>query len=69
MISDMNLYELNGSSASSQALSAVQDITLQVQNQFPADGGFMTAMTNLATATSADREKVATLTKAIASYE
>jgi hypothetical protein len=36
-----------------------------VQGQLPADGGFSTAMTNLATATSADRETVATLTKAI----
>jgi hypothetical protein len=36
------------------------------QNSLPADGGFVTAMANLATATSADRETVATLTKAIA---
>jgi hypothetical protein len=32
----------------------------------PADAGFVTAMANLATATSADRETVATLTRAIA---
>jgi hypothetical protein len=32
----------------------------------PADAGFTTAMANLATATSADRETVATLTRAIA---
>jgi hypothetical protein len=32
----------------------------------PADAGFTTAMANLATATSADREKAATLTRAIA---
>jgi hypothetical protein len=37
-----------------------------LQNQLPADGGFVTAMGNLATVTSADREIVATLTKAIA---
>jgi hypothetical protein len=36
-----------------------------VQNQLPADGGFLTAMPNFSTATSADRETVATLTKAI----
>jgi hypothetical protein len=34
-------------------------------NSLPADGGFVIAMANLATATSADRETVATLTKAI----
>jgi hypothetical protein len=39
-----------------------------VQNQLPADGGFVTAMANLATVTSADRETVATLTKAIATF-
>jgi hypothetical protein len=38
-----------------------------VQSQLPADGGFLTAMANLATATSADRETVSILTKAIAS--
>jgi hypothetical protein len=32
----------------------------------PANNGFVTTMTNLATATSADREAVATLNKAIA---
>jgi hypothetical protein len=36
-----------------------------VQSQLPADGGFFTAMANLATTTSADLETVATLTKAI----
>jgi hypothetical protein len=36
-----------------------------VQNPLPADGGFVTAMANLATATSADRETVAALTKSI----
>jgi hypothetical protein len=36
-----------------------------VQNPLPADGRFVTAIANLATATSADRETVATLTKAI----
>jgi hypothetical protein len=36
-----------------------------VQSQPPADGSFVTAMYNLATTTSADREKFATLTKAI----
>jgi hypothetical protein len=35
-------------------------------NSLPADNGFVTAMANLATATSDDRETVATLTKAIA---
>jgi hypothetical protein len=35
-------------------------------NSLPADSGFVTAMANLATATSADRETVATLTKVIA---
>jgi hypothetical protein len=35
-------------------------------NSLPADSGFVTAMANLVTATSADRETVATLTKAIA---
>jgi hypothetical protein len=35
-------------------------------NPLPANSGFVTAMANLATATSADREAVATLTKAIA---
>jgi hypothetical protein len=35
-------------------------------NSFPADSRFVTAMTNLATATSADRETVATLTRGIA---
>jgi hypothetical protein len=34
-------------------------------NSLPAESGFVTAMANLATATSADLEKVATLTKAI----
>jgi hypothetical protein len=37
-----------------------------VHNSLPADGGFITAMANLATATSADRETVANLNKAIA---
>jgi hypothetical protein len=37
-----------------------------VQNQLPADGGFVTDMANLATANSVEREKVSTLTKAIA---
>jgi hypothetical protein len=36
-----------------------------VQNPLPDDCGFVTAMVNLATATSADRETVVTLTKAI----
>jgi hypothetical protein len=36
-----------------------------VQNQFPADGGSVTAMANLSTATYDDREKVSTLTKVI----
>jgi hypothetical protein len=36
-----------------------------VQTQLPADGGSVTAMANLATSTSADRETVATLTKEI----
>jgi hypothetical protein len=36
-----------------------------VQNQLPADGGFVTAMANLATENSADSETVATFTKAI----
>jgi hypothetical protein len=35
-------------------------------NSLPANNGFVTAMANLATATSADRETVETLTKAIA---
>jgi hypothetical protein len=35
-------------------------------NSLPANSGFVTAMANLATATSADREIVATLTKSIA---
>jgi hypothetical protein len=35
-------------------------------NSLPADSGFVTAMANLATATSADHETVTTLTKAIA---
>jgi hypothetical protein len=35
-------------------------------NSLPADSGFVTAMANLATATSADREAVVTLTKEIA---
>jgi hypothetical protein len=34
-------------------------------DQLPADGGFVTDMAKLATTTSADRETVATLTKAI----
>jgi hypothetical protein len=33
-----------------------------LHGQLPADGGFVTAMANLATATSADRETFATLT-------
>jgi hypothetical protein len=37
-----------------------------VHNSLPADGGFVTDMANLDTATSADRETVATLTKEIA---
>jgi hypothetical protein len=37
-----------------------------VHNSIPADGRFVTAMANLATDTSADRETVATFTKAIA---
>jgi hypothetical protein len=37
-----------------------------VKNPLPADGGFVTAMANLAAATSADCETVANLTKAIA---
>jgi hypothetical protein len=37
-----------------------------VHNSIPADSGFVTAMANLATAISADRLTVATLTKAIA---
>jgi hypothetical protein len=37
-----------------------------VHNSLPADGGFVTAMDNLTTAASADRETVATLTKSIA---
>jgi hypothetical protein len=40
-----------------------------VQNPLPADGGLVTAMSNLSTATSADRETVATLTKAIATLD
>jgi hypothetical protein len=36
-----------------------------VQNQLPADEGYVTAMDNLATATSADRETAESLTKAI----
>jgi uncharacterized protein (DUF3084 family) len=36
------------------------------QTQAPADTYFMTAMANLATATSADRETVTTLTRSIA---
>jgi hypothetical protein len=36
-----------------------------VQSQLPAYGGFVTSMSNLVTATSADRETVATLTKEI----
>jgi hypothetical protein len=36
-----------------------------VRNPLPADGGCVTAMANLTTATSADRKTVATLTKAI----
>jgi hypothetical protein len=36
-----------------------------VQNQLPADGGFVTALVNLATKTSADRETVSTLTNAM----
>jgi hypothetical protein len=34
----------------------------------PSKSGFVTSITNLATATSADRETVATLTKAIATF-
>jgi hypothetical protein len=34
-----------------------------VQSQLPADGGFITYMTNLDTANSADRETVVTMTK------
>jgi hypothetical protein len=37
-----------------------------VHGQLPADGGVVTAMANLATITSADRETVVTLTKEIA---
>jgi hypothetical protein len=36
-----------------------------VHGQLPVGGGFVTAMFNVATTTSADRENVATLTKAI----
>jgi hypothetical protein len=36
-----------------------------VHDQLPADDGFITAVDNLATATSADRETVASLTKEI----
>jgi hypothetical protein len=36
-----------------------------VHDHLPVDGGFVTAMANLATATSTDRETVATLTKEI----
>jgi hypothetical protein len=36
-----------------------------VKRQLPVDGGFVTDMSNLATTTSADRETVTTLTKAI----
>jgi hypothetical protein len=39
-----------------------------VQKTLPADGGFLTAMANLAIATSADRETVATLNNAIATF-
>jgi hypothetical protein len=68
------LQELNVNSAPSQALPAVQGTGYHttnlaehyVQSQLPADGGFVTAMDNLATTNSADREKDATLTKAIA---
>jgi hypothetical protein len=37
-----------------------------IHNSLPTYGGFVTATANLATAISADRETVATLTKAIA---
>jgi hypothetical protein len=37
-----------------------------VHNSLPADGGFVSSMASFATAYSADRETVATLTKAIA---
>jgi hypothetical protein len=36
-----------------------------VQSQLPADGGFVTALANLVTAASSNRERVATLTKSI----
>jgi hypothetical protein len=50
------------SSARSQTANVAEHY---VPNSLPADSGFVTAMANLATATYVDREKVATLTKAI----
>jgi hypothetical protein len=54
------------STASSEGYHAANVAERYGPNYLPADGGFVTAMANLATATSADCEKVATLTKEIA---
>jgi hypothetical protein len=54
------------STASSSGYHTANVTEHYVQNSLPADIRFVTAMVNLATATSADRETVATLTKSIA---
>jgi hypothetical protein len=65
-----NLHNPIGNNSLSQAQPAVQGISLQIlQNTMSptpfADSDFVTVMANLATATSADHQTVATLTKAI----
>jgi hypothetical protein len=69
MTSADNLHDPSGNNALSQAHPAVQGITQKMSHSTMNPLPFLrvvTAMANLATATSADRETVATFTKAIA---
>jgi hypothetical protein len=56
---------INSSTASGAGYHTDNVAEHYVQTSFPADCGFVTAMTNLATAACANCETVATLTKAI----
>jgi hypothetical protein len=58
-------YRIISSTASGAGYHTANVAEQYGHNSLPADSGFVTAMDNLATATSADRETVATLTKAI----
>jgi hypothetical protein len=60
---DQRIISITSSGAGYHAANVAEHY---VQDQLPADGGFVTVMANLVTETSADRETLATLTKAIA---